>query len=247
VCTMKRRDRPTPIVTRFSMAMAEHAGLCRTEGAWQSYPERMLRMRARSWTMRDGFADILRGLQLREEIDDHVKTGAPSVRPVPGAVVQAQRPRRHAPSPPPTEVAVMRPSDQPPTDALPSASDRAPGEPVPDLLVAEPNGALIDNAERSGSRTDAFGTAGVEGQASGSHPDGVRALEIDPGWGSQKTFQHYRAALSAIAKNPTGTGSRCAVAAFRQLNADIEARLRAQIPARMKQIDDIYPSTPPTP
>jgi hypothetical protein len=72
ICTMKRRDRATPIVTRFSIAMAERAGLTRNEGPWQSYPERMLRMRARSWTMRDAFADVLRGLQLREEVEDHV-------------------------------------------------------------------------------------------------------------------------------------------------------------------------------
>ncbi|HXP05891.1 MAG TPA: hypothetical protein VN808_17365, partial [Stellaceae bacterium] len=65
ICTMKRRGRATPIVTRFSMAMAERAGLARSEGPWQTYPERMLRMRARSWTMRDAFADVLRGLQLR--------------------------------------------------------------------------------------------------------------------------------------------------------------------------------------
>jgi len=72
ICTMKRRGRATPIVTRFSMAMAERAGLARSEGPWQTYPERMLRMRARYWTMRDAFADVLRGLQLREEVEDYV-------------------------------------------------------------------------------------------------------------------------------------------------------------------------------
>ena len=75
ICTMKRRDRATPIVTRFSMAMAERAGLTRSEGPWQTYPERMLRMRARSWTMRDAFADVLRGLQLREEVEDYQGEG----------------------------------------------------------------------------------------------------------------------------------------------------------------------------
>jgi hypothetical protein len=74
ICTMKRRHRATPIVTRFSMAMAQRAGLTRSEGPWQTYPERMLRMRARSWTMRDAFADVLRGLQLREEVEDYVES-----------------------------------------------------------------------------------------------------------------------------------------------------------------------------
>jgi hypothetical protein len=83
ICTMKRRDRATPIVTRFSMAMAERAGLTRNEGPWQTYPERMLRMRARSWTMRDAFADVLRGLQLREEVEDYRQPRQSLSRPAP--------------------------------------------------------------------------------------------------------------------------------------------------------------------
>src|ERR1700686_5189478 len=75
ICTMRRRRRPTPIVNRFSMAMAEQAHLTRKEGPWQSYPQRMLKMRARSWTIRDGFADVLRGLHIREEVDDFIETG----------------------------------------------------------------------------------------------------------------------------------------------------------------------------
>jgi hypothetical protein len=80
ICTMKRRHRATAIVTRFSMGMADRAGLTRTEGPWQSYPERMLRMRARSWTMRDAFADVLRGLHIREEVEDYVGSTAISSR-----------------------------------------------------------------------------------------------------------------------------------------------------------------------
>jgi hypothetical protein len=75
ICTMRRRRRPTAIVNRFSMAMAEQAHLTRKEGPWQSYPQRMLKMRARSWTIRDGFADVLRGLHIREEVDDFIETG----------------------------------------------------------------------------------------------------------------------------------------------------------------------------
>jgi hypothetical protein len=41
----------------------------------------MLRMRARSWTMRDAFADVLRGLHLREEIEDYVGTRSPRSAP----------------------------------------------------------------------------------------------------------------------------------------------------------------------
>jgi hypothetical protein len=40
-----------PIVNRFSMAMAEAAHLLQKEGPWQTYPQRILKMRARSWTI----------------------------------------------------------------------------------------------------------------------------------------------------------------------------------------------------
>jgi hypothetical protein len=82
ICTMRRRRRPTPIQNRFSMAMAEQAQLTRKEGPWQSYPQRMLKMRARSWSIRDGFADVLRGLHIREEVEDfiEIRALAPSLR-----------------------------------------------------------------------------------------------------------------------------------------------------------------------
>ena len=76
ICTMRRRRRPTPIQNRFSMAMAEAAQLTRKEGPWQSYPQRMLKMRARSWSIRDGFADVLRGLHIREEVEDFIEIRA---------------------------------------------------------------------------------------------------------------------------------------------------------------------------
>jgi hypothetical protein len=82
VCTIKRRLWPTPITRRFSMAMAEGAGLTQKEGPWRSYPRRMLMMRARSWTLRDGFADVLRGLSIREEVEDYDDIGTPLPEPV---------------------------------------------------------------------------------------------------------------------------------------------------------------------
>ncbi len=71
ISTLRRRDRPTPIVGRFSLAMAEEAQLTQREGPWRFYPRRMLMMRARSWALRDGFADVLRGLSIREEVEDY--------------------------------------------------------------------------------------------------------------------------------------------------------------------------------
>jgi len=71
-CTCKRIGQETPIVSTFSVADAKEAGLWKKAGPWTQYPKRMLQMRARSWALRDGFADVLRGLYIREEAEDIV-------------------------------------------------------------------------------------------------------------------------------------------------------------------------------
>ncbi len=54
----------------FSVADARKAGLWGKQGPWTSYPKRMLQMRARAWAIRDGCADMLRGIQMAEEAQD---------------------------------------------------------------------------------------------------------------------------------------------------------------------------------
>ncbi|MCT4654266.1 MAG: recombinase RecT [Cohaesibacter sp.] len=71
ICRVKRVNEPKPIEGRFSVAQAERAGLWKKKGPWTQYPERMLKMRARAFALRDGFADILRGLSIREEVEDY--------------------------------------------------------------------------------------------------------------------------------------------------------------------------------
>lgn len=70
VCAAKRRGEPEPIVRRFSVTDAKKAGLWGKSGPWQQFSERMLQMRARAFALRDGFADVLGGLYLKEEIED---------------------------------------------------------------------------------------------------------------------------------------------------------------------------------
>jgi hypothetical protein len=55
---------------RFSVADAKKAGLWGKSGTWQTYPDRMLQMRARGFGLRDKFADALRGLGIAEEVMD---------------------------------------------------------------------------------------------------------------------------------------------------------------------------------
>jgi hypothetical protein len=70
-CMMKRKGRATPITKTFSMEDAKKAGLAGKAGPWTQYPARMRQMRARAFAMRDGFADVLRGLHIAEEARDY--------------------------------------------------------------------------------------------------------------------------------------------------------------------------------
>lgn len=70
VCSFTRRGKATPVVQRFTVAMAKKAGLLGKKGPWETYPDRMLKMRARSWAGRDAFPDVLRGLTTVEEAQD---------------------------------------------------------------------------------------------------------------------------------------------------------------------------------
>lgn len=70
ICEAKRKGEPEPIIGRFSVQDAKTASLWNKSGPWQQYPRRMLQMRARAFALRDGFADVLGGLYLREEIED---------------------------------------------------------------------------------------------------------------------------------------------------------------------------------
>ena len=77
-CTAIRKGQPTPIERVFSIEDAKSGGMWgRTNrdgspSVWKAYPYRMLQMRARAFVLRDGFADVLKGLAIREEVQDYV-------------------------------------------------------------------------------------------------------------------------------------------------------------------------------
>jgi hypothetical protein len=70
-CEVTRPD-GEKIVRTFSPADAQKAGLKDKAGPWKQYPTRMLQMRARGFACRDGAADVLGGLYIREELEDVV-------------------------------------------------------------------------------------------------------------------------------------------------------------------------------
>lgn len=81
-CKVKRKGQDEQ-VRYFSMQDAEQAGLL-NRGPWKQYTRRMLQMRARSWALRDVFADALCGFMPREEVEDYeIK----DVNPTPAAQV----------------------------------------------------------------------------------------------------------------------------------------------------------------
>lgn len=71
ICTIKRRNR-TDTVSEFTMEMAKKAGLQGKGGVWSQYPDRMLKLRARGFALRDAFPDALKGIKSREEVEDYV-------------------------------------------------------------------------------------------------------------------------------------------------------------------------------
>ena len=68
ICVAKRDGYSNPSVGEFSIADAKAAGLWGKSGPWTTNYKRMLKMRARSFALRDGFTDILKGLYATEEL-----------------------------------------------------------------------------------------------------------------------------------------------------------------------------------
>lgn len=69
ICTVKRKGEE-PTVSEFSMEDAKKAGLSGKQGPWTLYPKRMMKLRARSYALRDVFPDVLKGMAIAEEEKD---------------------------------------------------------------------------------------------------------------------------------------------------------------------------------
>lgn len=80
-CLVKRKGNDE-YVKEFSMEDAKKANLWDKPGPWKQYPGRMLQMRARAFAIRDQFADALRGIAIREEVEDYevIKRAKPIVK-----------------------------------------------------------------------------------------------------------------------------------------------------------------------
>lgn len=75
VCKVKRKGEPEQART-FSDADAKKAGLSGKQGPWTTAPGRMKQMRARSFALRDVFADVLKGMDIAEVVVDYTDLAA---------------------------------------------------------------------------------------------------------------------------------------------------------------------------
>lgn len=60
-CVLVRKGE-APVKRTFTIEMAKKAGLWGKEGPWSKYPDRMLQMRARGWSIKDSCPDVLLGI-----------------------------------------------------------------------------------------------------------------------------------------------------------------------------------------
>lgn len=99
-CETHRKGEPRPVKMSFSVDDAKKAGLWQTEARvtkssknggtyqkdndspWYKYPKRMLQMRARAWCLRDVYADVTKGMQVREEVEDYQHVGPDNAKDV---------------------------------------------------------------------------------------------------------------------------------------------------------------------
>lgn len=137
VCRVKRVGQPE-IVTEFSVRDAVVAKLWGKRGyngkdtPWITNPKRMLKMRARGFGLRDGFADALKGLYIAEElVGTEVDTPMDPAPPLPPMVQTPDMRRAAAPAieHKPAEAPVAPPAPEQP--AVPVSHTQAVGAEVP--------------------------------------------------------------------------------------------------------------------
>jgi hypothetical protein len=154
-CEAKRKGDPETIIGTFSVDDAKKAGLWGKAGPWQSYPRRMLQQRARGFALRDGFADVLGGMYLQEELEgadpEMVNITPP---PAPPSAPKALTPPPAKPKAKPTR-RTKKPEPEAETESE-STSAELPGDwgDYLDRMKDELSGAKSED-----DRKDAFDTA----------------------------------------------------------------------------------------
>lgn len=130
-CTVTRPDGSETTRT-FSLKDAGVAGLTNKPGPWKQYPMRMCAMRARAFAARDGAADVLSGMYVREELD-----GGELVDSTPKAAALA-----------PLEIPDL-PDDAPADDPPIADPEKLIAEMKADMAMAKGAGADVSEVQQS--------------------------------------------------------------------------------------------------
>lgn len=143
VCQVGRRNADGSVEAveeRFSVEDAKLAGLWTKRGKsgepspWQTYPKRMLKMRARGFALRDLFTDVLGGMRTVEEEQDIERMEAQSLVAPPPPPVEEAPGLLVAPPPPPVEEEKTIVAPPPPAPDAALADDAS----YLDLLISTP-------------------------------------------------------------------------------------------------------------
>lgn len=118
-CELKRKGLNGVIHRQFSMKDAKKAGLTGKDN-WQKFPDRMLRWRAFGWAARDGFADVLKGIWIREEAEDMEYTTVEQM-PTPQEVPQPDVEADSYVKPPKPHKATSKPAPKPEPEQEPES------------------------------------------------------------------------------------------------------------------------------
>ena len=140
-CIVSRKGEPDA-KAKFSVADAKVAKLWGKEGPWKQYPSRMLKMRARSFALRDQFADALRGIIAAEEAEDfpigpdNARDVSPKATPTrPSLDDFAREQESRAPRQAPIDVRPEEDADDPADEASSGPQGEAEAEPATFALV----------------------------------------------------------------------------------------------------------------
>jgi len=175
-CEVTRPDTGETIARSFSVVDAKKASLWNKQGPWQQYPKRMLQMRARAWALRDVCADMLRGFQVREEVEDYQPVRDVTARPAPNLTARLSAP-------------VAGATDAP-REGFSAVHGVDPDDTIPDFDAETPSDAASNEPASDGSpqpRTDAGdpfpGDAPHAGETTASGPeaeaDEEKSLAVD--------------------------------------------------------------------
>ncbi len=140
-CIAKRKG-SKPTIRTFNVDDAKKAGLWNKSGPWQQYPSRMLQLRARAFALRDAFPDILKGIGIREEVEDIQVRDASPAPPPPPAEMTAPEPPKNSESAP---AAPLQEADAAGASASIPQHEDAPAVPAEDAIDPEAELTSLDD------------------------------------------------------------------------------------------------------